>query len=137
MTGDVTSLEVSRRLAKVWPSDGNVQQWWCRHKDRPDRQLWSEPNIPSCIAAAINAGKGYPARTLSELETETRRMGLLIWELCEWSQQFPRWPRPIGQYFIALVRDGSGKWAKESCSAHGETIIDAWGNALAEAKEKL
>jgi len=126
MTGDQTSLDVSRRLAKVWPVESGEEGhagWWLRMN--PDGPLEHHDGTcdEGCFDESVELGTPIPAWPLSKLEAETKRMGLLV--------AIRTYPEG---HVTARLRDA--KTHEEAAFAKADTILDAWGNALAEAKEK-
>ena len=122
MTGDVTGLEVSKRLAKVWPppNDAMREGFW-----------YGRDGVAYPTAADLRGAEErglIPARSLGELEAETRRMGLDVVVVLGNSAR-----RRSAVAFVGPERD-SPAWVG---TGKGENIIDAVGSALAEAKEKL
>lgn len=119
MTGDYTSLKVSQRLAEAMRPDDEHGLWWIQiGKGEP----WA---LAKMAAYEIHAEYGdvvgcVAAYTLADLEAETRRMGLIA--------------------KIQVTKDDARCQFFDTIGVCGEDLaehlIDAWGAALAEAKEK-
>ncbi len=130
MTGNVTSLEVSRRLSKVWPGPDLSKQrpWWIQW---PWEKTWALLETALADGVDWRGEPPVPARDLAELEAEIRRMGLVA------RMEFT----PVDHEGRgAMVTVAFYDWDAESdrwiCEGNTDTIIDALASALAEAKER-
>ena len=121
MTGNVTNLATSRRLAKVWPRPDDKKGWaWVGAGD--ETRLMAD-----CHGTDVHRNcEILPARTLSELEAKIREMGL---EFNAFTLE-----RVHGKKAIAyLFPKSKGTRCAEAKADH---IIDALGAAVAEALER-
>ena len=121
MTGNETSLDVSRRLAKVWSAEDDHAGWWLKMSDDEELAYHYCTCDEECFTKPGELGVPIPARTLSELEAEIGRMGYVA-TMMMWENE----PR-VTVAFVGMN--------KEPCFGQANTIIDALGNAVAEAKE--
>jgi len=126
-----TDLDTSKRLAKVWPhKDTQIDQhkiergrWVWQHWDDVGKSGWDLALAGWGILLGASAIDWIPARDLSELEAEIGRMGFIVEVLFVETSAY------------CLLRKAVGL---PSFTEHGaKHIINALGNALAEAKEKL
>ena len=135
MTSDVTDLETSKRLAKAWPADdkGGEHTWWlyCSKGYRKYAPWRTWTGFWCSAAARPEWEERVRAYTLSELEAEIKRMGLCI------RLQFIPLDHEGKDATVAVAlyhwNIDSDRLAAETTS---NTIINALGNAVAEAKEK-
>ena len=119
MTSDVTDLETSRRLWKVWQD--NPSAWWVVVKGQ---DAFVRGGLPT-------KDTPYAARPLSELEAEIKRMGLCIrLEFIPLDHEGKDATVAVALYHWNIDSD---RLAAETTS---NTTINALGNAVAEAKEK-
>ena len=122
MTGDLTDLDTSRRLAKAWPADdkGGEHTWWlyCSKGYRKYAPWRTWTGFWCSAAARPEWEERVRAYTLSELEAEIKRMGLEV--------------------TIHIHENGDVQVAvgPDAYSPPAKNIINALGNAVAEAKEK-
>jgi len=123
MTADYTSLEVSRRLAEVWPARPRLTEpaWWY---GKNGRAIHTAPGRRPVRELGL-----VRARTLSELEAETKRMGL--WYTITNDPSIVE--API--HFNLFPNDR--RFAPLVSVVEVADLIDVWGEALARAKEKV
>ena len=133
MTDDHTNLEVSRRLAKVWPAnageDGHVG-WWARMNPGEPIEHHDCTCAEEFFAESDGLGQPIPARSVSELEAKIAEM--------EWFariESIPNYDRKNALVGASLYK---GDFLKDHRFAGdlGDTIVNALGAAVAEALEK-
>ena len=125
-----TNLDVSRRLAKVWPSEALADPHRQGFRNCYRDGVWGyhfittadakKSNDPECDITPRSEHKWLDGRTLSELEAEIGRMGYIA--------KVMMWRNGVTTTLTAM--------GKQSCCGEADDIINALGNALAEAKEK-
>jgi len=127
MNGDRTNLEVSRRLAVVWPfAQSPISRWFWAVSPEGEEYLRNgvAGQRPDGVWHDIADGcLVYPARDLSELEAKMEEM----WFACT---------IVFGVTHPANAMAAIRKGFIQQGAAHADTIIDALGAAVAEALEK-
>ena len=131
-----TDLDTSKRLAKVWPSEALADPHRQGFRNCYRDGVWGyhfittadakKSNDPECDITPRSEHKWLDGRTLSELEAEIGWMGLAL-EVAYLD----------GETVRAEVYSPDNYDGGTEAEGFGADIINALGNALAEAKEKL